>query len=146
MVELVAIFAASEEAQGEYFPRYDCDMWYEDEVSQVKTRSARLIALLVAITRLRKYQDEASGLSRLIRDFVSLAKVMTEVSASWEWLVWHPKEVAHEIAEGVQVDLEIYGLWSVLRRLSESILALSGESQSPPSFTSIVAGRLSQSR
>ncbi|HSI34992.1 MAG: hypothetical protein ACAI43_11265 [Phycisphaerae bacterium] len=137
--ELVAIFAQSEAEQERYFPELSAPVWLEDVDAWCETRDARFIALCVLVPRARKgeiFPDPE--LSQACWEIIALVKLMIQSTATYPWLVAHPRVIRDEQGANDQgVDPVIYGVWDVLRRLCRTAAARLGTPVTPRPFAEV---------
>jgi hypothetical protein len=135
--ELAQIFAMSEEEQGKYFPLLQKNVWVEyGSTIQAETRFARFIALC-ALSVCAKAAELSRNpeIAQLGSELSGLAWFVNESSASWEFLIWHPRDVRlGNDASGTAVIPEVYVVWAVIRRLCKQVIAILNPSRPPRPF------------
>lgn len=113
--EVLAIFAMSEEEQETYFPPVSRDVAAIGSQFELCTRHTRKIALCVLAEESLRGEVAPGEYGNLCREIASLASLMIESTADYDWLVWHPRLVRLETTS--IVDPLVYDVWEVIRRL-----------------------------
>jgi hypothetical protein len=122
--ELLCIFAMSEAEQEAYFPDPWQSMWFCFGDFDAPAEESRFLAIcsLAHKARMQEVGTDVEFAS-LCYEITGFAHFIIESSASWPFLMWHPRRVKEDNDSSYCVDTTLYRIWDVMRRLCMEALS-----------------------
>jgi hypothetical protein len=134
--ELLLIFAQSERELEEYLPHWFEKVHVYIEGEEWSTDCPRFATVCALCKYAKRGETELEPVGQLLAEISSLCYLIREISGLYNWLVWHPEQV--RLDDGY-VDISIYRIWDVLRRLCNLTLGLNGLERPLPKFADVMS-------
>jgi hypothetical protein len=116
--ELLQIFAMSEAEQDAYFPDPWQPIWFRFGDFDTSADDARFLAICALAHKARMHEAGPDNkFASLCYEITGLTHLMIESSVTWPWLMWHPRKVKADNDSAYVVDITLYRIWDVLKRL-----------------------------